>query len=167
MAEQDRIYIEKVKYSGTFDFKELYRFCYDWLVDNGYLVSEKSYGEKVGSSGKDVEIEWEAKKKISDYFRFVITAKWRILGMTSVDVEKDGKKIGVNKGAFEITLRGLLEKDYEHRWENNAFTKFLRGVYDRYVIRARIDQYEGKIFFEVDELVAQIKSFLALEGKKY
>ena len=165
MAEKDTIFKGKIKHSGIFNYSDLYLFCYTWLIDEDYLVTEKSYSEKVSPGGKVVEIRWEARKKISDYFRFIIKTNWRIIGMTDVEVQKEGKKIKMNKGTLEITFSAILEKDYEHRWENRPFIKFLRGVYDRYIIRGRIDQHEEKIFKEVDEFIAQVKAFLALEGK--
>lgn len=164
MVEKDKVFEGKVKQSGVFDFKELYSFCYNWLIDQGYLLTEKLYNEKIGASGKDVEIEWLAFKKVSDYFKFSIKVNWRILGMTRVEVEKDGVKTKMDKGIPEIKIAATLEKDYENRWESNPFYKFLRGTYDRYLIRARIDQYEGKLFMETDEFIAQIKAFLAIEG---
>ena len=72
----------------------------------------------------------------------------------------------MNKGQVEVKITAYLEKDYEHRWETTSISKFLRGLYDRYIIRNRIESYEEKIIEEVDELVAQIKAFLELEGKK-
>ena len=165
MSEKDNVFKGKVKQTGIFDFKEFYRFCYTWLVDEGYLVSEKTYSEKITPGGKEVEIEWNATRKISDYFRFVMKVNWRILGMTDVEAEENGKKLKMNKGQVEISIAATLEKDYEHRWEGNAFKKFLRGMYDKYIIRGRIDQYEGKIFMEADEFLAQVKSFLAISGQ--
>jgi hypothetical protein len=41
----------------------------------------------------------------------------------------------------------------------------LRGVYDKYIVRARVEDYERKLFGEADEFLAQMKAFLALEGK--
>lgn len=165
MVEKDKVFEGKIRQVGLFDFKEFYRFCYTWLVDEGYFLSEKKYSEKITATGKEVEIEWNALKKISDYFRFSLKVNWRILGMTSVEVEDNGKKIKMNKGDVEIKVSATLEKDYEHRWESYAFLKFLRGIYDRYIIRGRIDLYEDKIFSETDEFLAQAKSFLAIEGK--
>ena len=164
MSEQDKVFSGKVKQTGIFDFKELYRYCYSWLVDEGYLLTEKNYNEKINPTGKEIEIIWDARRKISDYFRFVMKITWRILGMTTVEVEENGKKLKMDKAQVEIKIEATLEKDYEHRWENNAFAKFLRGAYDRYIIRGRIDQYEGKLFVETDEFLAQIKSFLAISG---
>ena len=164
MSEKDTIFAGKVRQAAIFDFKELYRFLYMWLIDENYFVVEKTYSEKITPAGKEVEIEWDAKKKISDYFRFNLRIKWRILGMTDVEVEDNGKKLKLNKGNVEIRTEGVLEKDYENRWEKNPFLKFLRSIYDRYVIRTRIDEYESKIHRESDEFLAQAKAFLALVG---
>jgi len=166
MSEKDTIFSGKTKYTGIVDFKELYRFLYDWFTDHGYKIIEKSYNEKTKVDGKEIEIKWDAQKRISDYFKFLIKAEWRTLGLTEVDVQKNGTKLKMNKGYIEIKFSAILEKDYEHRWEDTAFIKFLRGVYDRYIIKGRIDSYEDKLMDEVDEVVVQTKSFLAIEGKQ-
>ena len=72
----------------------------------------------------------------------------------------------MNKALAEIKAAGYLEKDYENRWERNPLAKFLRGAYDKYIIRSRIEQYEDKVAAEVDEAMAQIKAFLALEARR-
>ena len=165
MVERDIVFTGKIKQKGIFDYPEFYRFCYEWLIDKGYWLVEKVYSEKINPDGKEVEIEWEATRKISDYFKFLLKINWRIIGMTDVEVEKNGKKIRMNKGYPEIKVAATLIKDYEHRWEGNAFLKFLRGLYDKYIIRGRIEHYEEKIYEEGDEFLAQAKAFLALEGK--
>jgi hypothetical protein len=165
MAEKDKIFDGKIKQSGIFDFKELYSFAYDWLSDQGYGITERAYGEQVTGDSKKVDITWEAKKKVSDYFKFFIKMDWQLLGLKSIKVKKDDKEISMNSGSVEIKFKAFIIKDYENRWEEQPFWKFLRGVYDRYVIRTRIDEYEDKIRAELGELIAQIKSFLAIEGK--
>ncbi|MGV8152307.1 MAG: hypothetical protein ACP5OG_04445 [Candidatus Nanoarchaeia archaeon] len=165
MSEKDNIFAGKIKQTGVFDFKEFYAFTYDWLREEGYDVTEKTYSEKVAGEAKDIDINWEAKKKVSDYFQFMIKADWKIIGMKSVEVEKNGKRVKMNSAQIEIKFKGTLIKDYESRWENAPVWKFLRGVYDRYIIRERVREYETKLFGEVDELIAQCKSFLAIEAK--
>jgi hypothetical protein len=166
MVEKDApIPAQKIKHRGVFDFPEIYRYAYTWYIDQGYDLVEKNYTEKVTARGKEIEIEWVAVRKISDYFRFNIKTNWRILGMTDVEVEENGKKVKVNNGDLEIKFSVTLEKDYEARWEGNPWLKFLRGLYDKYIIRARIDAYEGKLIGEVNEVIAQVKSYLALTGR--
>src|SRR3989338_5242197 len=136
MAEKDKVLAGKVKQSGIFSFSELYEFLYDWFNDENYRVTEKKYSEKILGDSKKVE------------------------------VKKEDQKITMNSGTVEIKYAAYLVKDYENRWENQAFWKFLRGVYDRYIIRTRIDQYEDKVEDELREVVAQTKAFLALEARK-
>lgn len=165
MVEKDLVFKGKIKNFGPFDWKEFYRFCYTWLVDKEYWVVEKEYTEKITATGKEIEVHWEAKRKISDYFRFFLKVDWRILGMKKVEVEIEGKKIELDKGQVECNVTAILEKDYEQRWETNPLMKFFRSIYDRYIIRARVEDYENRVYEEGDEFLAQAKAFLALEGK--
>ncbi len=165
MAEKDTLYQGKIKQGGIFSFKDFYSFTYDWLRDEGYDLIEKSYSEKVKGDSKELKIKWEAERDISDYFRFVIQMDWFIIGMKDVEVQKEGKKVKMNSGLLEIKFKAILVRDYENRWEDRPIWKFLKGVYDRYIIRARIEDYENKILEELNELIDQCKSFLALEAK--
>ena len=160
MAEKDTLFDSKLKQVGLFDFKEFYSFLYDYLVGEGYNITEKVYNEKVGGDSRDLDIEWEVFKKISDYFKFTIKIKIKTLGMKSVEAEREGKKIKINQGTIEVKFKAILEKDYESKWENSPLMKFLRGIYDKYIIRERADQYEEKLISDVNEIIAQCKAFL-------
>lgn len=166
MSEKDKICEGKIKHDGIFDLKEVYRFLYTWLADFEYFIEEKSYTEKAKPEGKEVEIHWIARRKISDYFRFILKIDWLVLGMTSVEVVRDNIKVKANKGSLEVKVTAYLEKDYENKWEKTSFLKFMRGVYDRFIVYGRIEDYQDKVAEELDELVAQTKAFLALEGIK-
>ena len=167
MSEQDPLIKTKIRHTGIFDFKETYRILFEWLLDKGYDFNEKSYKEVVGAgNARELEIEWVAVRKVSDYFRFMLKARWHIIGMTTVEVEIDGVKQKMNKGQFELEVQCSLEKDYEDRWANRPIWKFLRTFYDKYLIKEKTDQFEGRLIGEMDEFVGQCKSFLALTGRK-
>jgi hypothetical protein len=165
MAERDTIFKGKLKQGGIFIFKDFYNFVYDWLREENYDLFETGYTEKVKGDAKQVEIKWDAHKEISDYFKFAIELKWLILGMKTVEVMKNGKKVKMDSGLLEIKFKSMLVKDYENRWEDHPFWKFLRGFYDRYIIRSRIDDYEIRLLEETDELISQCKAFLAISGQ--
>lgn len=165
--ELDSLFKSKVRHVGIFDFKETYRILYEWLLDEGYDVNEKGYKEVMQpGNAKEIEIEWEAWRKVSDYFRFYIWVKFHPIGMTSVEVDIDGVKQKMNKGDFTIEVKCVLQKDYENRWENRPFMKFLRTLYDRYLIRERIESYEGKLISEMQEFLDQAKAFLSLTARR-
>lgn len=163
--ERDRVFSGKIKHKGIFSFKDFYEFLYDYLMDENYDVFEDKYVEKIEGESKNVEIKWTAIKEISDYFRFEITIYWLIQGMKKIKVKKEDREVTMDSGTTELKFEAILVKDYENRWESNAFLKFLRGIYDRYIIRTRIDDNELKLFEEINELTAQTKSFFALEGQ--
>ncbi|MEK6914217.1 MAG: hypothetical protein AABW83_01060 [Nanoarchaeota archaeon] len=165
MSEKDSIYKGKIIQKGIFNFKDVYGFLYDYLVDENYDVTETKYVEKLEGNTKNLEIIWNATKEVSDYFKFEITATWAVLGLKKVKVKKDDQEIVMDSGSIEIKFTASLIKDYESRWENNSVLKFMRGMYDRYIIRSRIDSYEVKIWGEVNEITTQTKSFLAIEGQ--
>jgi len=166
MSEKELICETKVKYSGIFSFKDLYNFVYDFLTDKGFFVEEKNYSEKVKPEGKEIEIKWVCLKKITDYFRYEIVINFKITGLLDVEITKEGKKFVSNKGDVEIKFSGSLERDYENKFETSAFLKFMRGVYDKYVIKSRIEKMEDKLAEIVVESANQVKAYLALEAKR-
>lgn len=166
MAEENTVFKQDVKTKGYWNYSELYKFCFNWLKDEDYKIAEKKYVEKVSGFGKEIEIEWEAKKKITDYLQNVIAIKWHILGLKDAEVERDGKKESTNKGEVKITAEAKLVRDYEERWEDHPLWKTMRGIYDKYVIRTTIDEYEDKLGGNAEAFIEQVKAFLTLEGKK-
>ncbi|MEM2772466.1 MAG: hypothetical protein QXR88_01295 [Candidatus Pacearchaeota archaeon] len=165
MGEIDKIYETKVKYSGIFDFKNIYTLIFEWLSDMGYFVVEKEYSEKIKAEGKEIEIKWICTKKVTDYFRFIINVNWRIDNLQEIEITKE-KKIRTNKGNIEIKFSAILERDWQNKYEVSPFHKFLRAVYEKYIIPNRIEQMEEKVTEEVLDIVNNIKAYLILEGKK-
>lgn len=166
MGDKDKITEEKLTHDGVFDLKDIYNFIYTYFIDNEYVIEEKSYKEKTTGDAKEIEINWLAKKKINDYFRLLIKIDWRVLRMVSVEVMKEGRKVKANRGSLEVKFTAFLERDYESKWESSSFYKFLRGVYDEFVIKKTIQGYEEKVSKEMADAVNQTKSFLVLEGKR-
>jgi hypothetical protein len=167
-GEKDKIFSSKVKYSGLFHFSDFYKFCYEWLTDEfGLLVVEEQYVEKIKGDSKDIDIVWQGTKEVSDYFKFDVSIKFRILGMQNVEVTQDGLKTKMNKAVnVEVKIGSSIIKDYKGKFEENAFKKFLRGIYEKWVIPSRISQYEDKLVGDSDEFLSQVKSYLDLEGKR-
>ena len=165
--EKDKIYSSKVKYGGIFDFPNFYKFCYEWLRDElGFTVAEDQYVEKIKGDTKDVEFKWTATKKITDYFKFEIKVDYRILQLKKVEVVQNNAKVKTNEGSVDVKCAGTLIRDYDAKFETNAFQKFMRSIYEKWVIASRIADYEEKLAGNCDEFLAQVKAYLDLEGKK-
>jgi len=167
MAEKDTVFSSNIKYKGVFSFSDFYNFCYSWLTEEtGLEVSEGKYEEKLSGDTKNIDIEWSGSKKVTDYFKFEVKIGIKVLGLEKVEISENGKKIQTNKGSISLKVKGDLVKDYDGKFEGNAFRKFLRGVYEKWVISSRVDQYQDKLAGACNEFLAQSKAYLDLEGKK-
>jgi ABC-type Fe3+-citrate transport system substrate-binding protein len=91
--------------------------------------------------------------------------EWHILGMKDAEIEVDGKKVSTQKGEVEIIFKANLIKDYEKRWEDKPFWKFLRSVYEKYVVRETVDEYEDDVEDEAKEMISEFKAFLNIPGR--
>ena len=167
MVVKENIFSSVVKYEGIFSFKEFYKFCYEWLVEQINLnVIEDQYSEKLVADKKELEIKWTGVRKLTDYFKFETKVTFRILKMKEVEVVQGKVKIKTNQGVIKITMKSNLIRDWQGKFERSAYRKFLREIYDKWVITGRIEQIEDKIIGDSDEFLAQAKAWLDLEGKK-
>jgi len=167
MAEKEKVFSSEVEYSGIFTFKEFYQFCYEWLTEETELkLIEKKYEEKIVGDIKNILVEWEGAKKFTDYFRFDMKVDFRITGMATVEIAKGNTKVKTNKGKIKVKVAGTLVRDYDGKFETSAFRKFLRSIYDKWVIPSRIIQFEDAVTSSCDEFLSQTKAYLDLEGKR-
>jgi len=167
MVEKETIFSSSVKFTGIFLFKDFYKFCYDWLhEDVGLDISEDKYKEKLKGDSKELEIKWTGTKKVTDYFKFEIKADFEIKDLVNVEIKQGDAKIQTNKGSIQVKVKGNLLRDYEGKFERTAFQKFMRSIYEKWVISSRIEQFKDKLAEECDEFLSQAKAYLDLEGKK-
>jgi len=167
VAEKEKIFSSNISSKGIFSFQDSYKFCYDWLTEEtGVDILESKYSETLKGNLKDIDIEWVGTRKVTDYFKFEIKVVFKITDLTEVEVEQGGAKIKTNKGKIKITVTGTLVRDYDGKFEKDAFRKFLRSIYEKWVIKSRVDQFEDKLFGDCDEFLSQTKAYLALEGKR-
>jgi hypothetical protein len=167
MAEKEDIFSSKIKYDGLFDFKEFYRFCYQWITEEMQLETvEDKYAEKISGDSKSIKIEWTGSRKVTDYFKYGVKVGFEILNLTSVEITQNGRKIKMNNGSVELKVKGTLIRDYEGKFEKTSTQKFMRSIYERWVIPSRVEQFETKLVLDCNEFLAQAKAFLDLEGRK-
>jgi hypothetical protein len=166
MAKKDRIIKEKVEHSGVFDFKGLYSYVHSLLEDGGYGVTEKKYVENISDSKRNINIEWDSFKEVSDYFKILMEVRIDVSNLVDVEAEIEGKKKKMNKGKIAVEFEAHLIHDYDGKWEGSMFKVFLRDIYDKYVIPHRVHNVEAKIVGDVVEFKESVKGFLGLEGKR-
>jgi len=166
-SEKDTVFFSKMKYSGIFSYSGFYAFAHDWISEEmGLTVKEGKYSEKIKGDSKEVEFEWGCDKEVTDYFKVEMSVVVKVNPLKNVEVNQGGKKISTNNGSVEIKVKGVLIKDYDGKFEGTAFKKFMRSVYEKWIIPSKIDEISGKFAGDCDEFLGQSKAYLDLEGKR-
>jgi len=168
MVEKETIFSSKVSYTGIFSFKDFYKFCYDWLKDEAGMdpLSEIKYEEKIVGDIKNIIVKWKGEKKVTDYFKFEMEVNFKIEKLANVEITQGGAKVSTNSGKVEVETKGNLVRDWQGKFELTAFKKFLRSIYEKWVIPARVEEYKEKLAKDCDEFLGQAKAYLDLEGRK-
>lgn len=162
MTKEDTIIDTKVKYKGVFDLELLYIKLREWLLREDFSdpvkAGEKKYSEKVKPFGKLLEIVWESSKdEESGYFKTVIKISFYVTGLNEVEVERNGKTIKLDKGEIDIKITSNLKRNAKNDWnENSLFFK----VYERYIIKDKIEDHKIKCYKDTTDLVEETKNFL-------
>ncbi len=152
----------KLKQTAIFDLEELYKSLFRWFEVYGYNFYEAEYQDIDEPKGKHIEIAWIAEKTIDAYVRFVIEVDFLIIGMADAEIEKEGLKVKTNKGTIELRLTAYLLKDYNKKWSETPVHQGIRKIYDKIIIRNRLERYETELFIECHKLVDEIKAFMNL-----
>ena len=151
----------KIKQRSVFNLDELYKIMWRWFELYGYDMQELEYRDSLEGGSKHLEIKWRSTKRIDDYIEFAIYTNFLILGLEKVEIEQDGVKTKADKGEVEMNFTAALNKDPEDKWEG-GYNRFLRDVYDKYVIKNRIDSLSGELYEELYKLLDEVKAFLNL-----
>ncbi|MEK6904194.1 MAG: hypothetical protein AABW87_01225 [Nanoarchaeota archaeon] len=168
MAVKDIIYEAlKVKTVTVLDFEDFYKKLWRWFNYNNYGLTETEYRDiDVAGGGKQLEIRWEASKEVDSYASYVITADFLILNMKDVEIERNGIKTKLNKATYELRLTAYVEKDPGNKF-SGPFMSRVRHIYDKYIIRTRMEDYREKLREEADAFIGEVKSFFGLHGSTF
>lgn len=153
---------ERLDYDGVFDAKEVLRVMQQWATDKGYWLIEKKHGEATKPEGKYIDMDFEPFKKFTDYAKSIIKIRAQFNDVKDVVIERDGRKHKMQEGKIVIVLDGILETDYEGRWESKPIFYFLRTVFEKYVYTPFISGFERGVKEDVLSLKHNLKAFLNL-----
>jgi len=152
----------RLTYSGIFNPKGVQKVIKDWIDDKGYFPLEISHTESVTDEGKFAEIKMEPFKKLTDYAKSTIRIRITIDKAKDVVIDKDGKKIKLYEGEIKFLFDGLLDTDYESRWEGKPIFYFIRTVFEKYIYAPFISKFAKQITNDLDVLKINLKSYLNL-----
>ena len=164
MPETKLLVFEKsVSYSGLLSVMGFYRHIRTWLEDHGYPPYEQNHEEQVFEDGKEIFVNLQGNKKLSDFARVLWESKIEFLKITDERVELDGKKVRMNKGSVKVTSTIVLMTDWQKTFEQNPFQYFLRVVLDRFVFKNYISKAEKQAKKDYGLFEDEMKRYLNLQ----
>ncbi|MBS3163178.1 hypothetical protein J4427_00625 [Candidatus Woesearchaeota archaeon] len=154
----------KVKYSGIFDLNDMYRKMKFWLEWHNYGPEkgmEKMYIERIKPNGKQVEIKWVATDEASSYVNKVIEVTFFVIGLESIELEKEGKKIKTKKGDIEMRFTAYLVLNVDDKLGEDL--SMTNKIYKRFVLKKNIDSYKIDLYDDLIEFQDEVKGFLTMQ----
>jgi hypothetical protein len=149
-----------LSYEGVFNIRDLYKTIDMWFKDRGYDKQEIKNWEDVSETEKQIVLEIIPYKKVSDYARIDIRIFMIFSKLMEIEVEKDNIKHKMNKGRAEFYFDAYLVTDYENKWETKPIFFFLKNVFDKFIYRSYISNYDSEAIRDCTEIENEIRSFL-------
>jgi hypothetical protein len=149
-------------YEGLFNVNDFYLTLDKWLREKGYDKFEKRNSEQVYKDGRQIEMEMEPWKKITDYARITINMTLWMTNLKEVMVKKDKYNVKMTQGKITLRMIAYLDTDYENMWEGKPYYFFIRSVIDKWVYRVDVRKYESACADDAFHLYNTLKSFLNL-----
>ncbi len=153
----------KIKASGVFDFEELYQELERWFKHNGYKWKETTYRNvDQPDGGKMVELKWECERPADDYVTYYISMHWQAF-LKDVEVTIENIKRKMNKGSVELRFEVTFKKN-TGIWKDKPLGKLMGNIYEKLIIRDRLDKHEEMIFDDANLLFSEIRAFFQIYG---
>lgn len=179
-----QIPIFSVKYVDVFSLQNLYVTMHEFLQEEGWLgfegkeeameahtdietlYSENVFQHGIHKGGKEYWIWWRAQKhyegRRSDYFLNVLDLDWHCARAEPREIVYQGKKMKTAWGEFEMFFNARIISDIGHKWENHAFLKHFKRIYEDRIMSINIEKREKDLWRDVYRLQSKVKAYLNL-----
>ncbi len=141
----------RILYDGNFDFKKIISTIKTWYRGKKFILTEKEYTIKDKPAGNEVEITWNGERKRDEHTRFRLNIDLKINEM------KKAEKL--DHGSMYFKFTAYLEFDYKKRFDS-WLGKYMLFIYNNYIIKHKLKNYEDQLDFELTEIHNIIKDIL-------
>lgn len=150
----------KLSFVGMFDENSLFKSLYGFLMSRNYFVIIKEQTEAIRPSGRIMEYEWQAFRDITFYVKYMIGVEFKIARGAEVLAEERGSKKSRLNAEMEIRIKSAMMKNYNNTFPNTKFGKYLRELYEKYIMKDELKKWEDKLEEESLEFMREVKRLL-------
>jgi hypothetical protein len=148
-----------IKQNAQFNMIDFYHSLKAWFELNRYNLVETQYEEKTVNAKKNLSIKWTGTKEIDDYTQFELGVGISLGNYEIISTEKEK----LASGALKIKFSSKMVTDYEDKWSNKPFMKFMRDVADKYFSTEKSEVYKKELKNDTYDIYNKAKSFLNLQ----
>jgi len=170
------LYAGKVeaKFIGALHFRNLYKMMHDWIVEHeyggekeertrhDYDFPEALYWESRSQpTGSEVWVWWRCNYVPEDqpFYRRVLRIDIHAVRMRDIEIMQDNKKYPVQWAEFKVTIHGLLETDYEKKWESSPLMKLIYNIFVQRIMWKDLQSRKKEVLSDMYKLQTVIKQF--------
>jgi len=158
MAEQQQVASIVIQQKSVFKLKDFYNFLYNLVESQGFTVFEDIYSRE----GENASFEWSCKKWVDDYVQYLIWIGCSFEGIKPVKVKRGEIVEPMEKVDVKVTIKPKIITDWQARWGTNPVTKFLKGLYDKYLFGPTLESRKKELLEHANLIANEIKSFFDL-----
>ncbi len=171
----------RVKYIDVLHLKLFYRYLHEWMklkrwtcIYEGDETKGSDRHEPFYLQRNDIyqrriyRIWWRMEnfpdRKANRFYRYRMDVDYYCRYIQDIDIMHEGKKIKVQKGQCEVTVRAWVELDYLQAWKKHWLLKHLKDLVTKRVIESILDVKKRELYRDIYEFQGTMKRILRLKG---
>ena len=169
MPQQIRIPGLTIIFKEPFQFKTLYFFLHEWLMENNYRdkrrndkMIEINYEEQRYHDHKHVRIWWRTFRPFNSFVRYWITIDYLGLVLKKVDIMKEGKKITADIGEVTLWVNSWVEIDWNDFFKDHPVLRRFEEWYKKRWMKGNMEGHKLEIKRDQDRLQGAIKQYFEM-----
>lgn len=156
MVHKDKIIKDiEFNYEGVFDFREFLHLLRAFFKRYDYDIDEKVYALSKKGGLNNTKIKWDCDRKLDDYNHAYIKPTINLRDYKESYV--NGAKVVDGKLSVEVDAE--VERDYSEQWKKHPTKKFVRAVYEKYVVSGKQKNVDNAVRNLVQNLIAEMKQY--------
>ena len=157
---------QQVLFKGIFDFDELYKTVYDWLIFRGFQLHEGKFKKKAKEFGLEIEIIWNAWMNMNEMVRNHYGVYFKMWDVSYIETIVNGEKKKLMKGRMIVRIERRVDFDYRNTFAQSKFKMMLWKFLVQYVYKMYFDAFwEDKLRFKAYQLMNVVKESLDMQIK--
>ncbi len=145
------------EYQGTiFSLDEILEGTEEWFSNHKYILKTKKKRKRVKPLGDEIEVNWTASKAVDRYSQYVIKLRWLLKNVNTIRVKDTNKELF--QGDIGLTIDAHIDKDFENKWDNTKFQKYLKHLYEKYIYERTFLRHKIQLWTESNAVYSLIKT---------